>query len=50
MVEVFTPASLEPMQEMFPVSARFTAAIVSVLSMSRRFSPLERTISVIFGT
>lgn len=46
-VELFTPASLVPMQEMFPVSSRFTAEMVSMLCMSRRFSPLERTLSSI---
>lgn len=46
-VELFTPASLVPTQEMFPVSPRSTAEMVSMLCMSRRFSPLERTLSSI---
>lgn len=48
-MELFTPASLVPIQEIFPVSARSTAEIVKMLCMSRRFSPLERTLSSMVG-
>lgn len=44
-VELLMPASLTPMQEKLPVSPRSTAEMVSMLCMSRRFSPPERTFS-----